>query len=188
MPKLLDTINASMAIASDEVDHDWLERLCDENPTPSAAAAQARHTGIVGAPLIGLLIGFDDLGYPLVTFNGAASQQPIQARTTVTLTAEHIDRDVVLLFPGGDLRSPIITGVIQSPLKSVDEPSAGCRPNDIELNGERITLTGEKEIVLQCGAASIILTRAGKILIRGAYVVSRASGVNRIKGGSVQIN
>ena len=31
-------------------------------------------------------------------------------------------------------------------------------------------------------------TRAGKVLVRGAYVSSRSSGVQRIKGGSVQIN
>jgi hypothetical protein len=34
----------------------------------------------------------------------------------------------------------------------------------------------------------LTLTHAGKVLIRGAYVLSRSSGVNRIKGGSVQIN
>ena len=28
----------------------------------------------------------------------------------------------------------------------------------------------------------------GKVLIRGTYLLSRSSGVNRIKGGSVQIN
>ena len=44
------------------------------------------------------------------------------------------------------------------------------------------------EIELRCGKASLILTRAGKVLIRGAYLLSRSSGVNRIKGGSVQIN
>ena len=49
-------------------------------------------------------------------------------------------------------------------------------------------LTAEREIVLKCGKASITLTRAGKVIIRGAYVLSRSSGVNRIVGGSVQIN
>ena len=48
--------------------------------------------------------------------------------------------------------------------------------------------TAESEIVLRCGEASITLTRAGKVLIRGTYLLSRSSGVNRIKGGSVQIN
>ena len=58
----------------------------------------------------------------------------------------------------------------------------------IKADGERIVLSAEKEIVLQCGEASITLTRAGKIIIRGAYVSSRSTGVNRIQGGSVEIN
>jgi hypothetical protein len=53
---------------------------------------------------------------------------------------------------------------------------------------ERLELMAEKEIVLRVGDASITLTRAGKIILRGTYVLSRSSGVNRIKGGSVQIN
>jgi hypothetical protein len=54
--------------------------------------------------------------------------------------------------------------------------------------GREVVLTAENEIVLRCGEASITLTRAGKILLRGSYLLSRSSGVNRIKGGSVQIN
>jgi hypothetical protein len=42
--------------------------------------------------------------------------------------------------------------------------------------------------VLQCGKASITLTKAGKVLIQGSYVSSRSTGVNRVKGGSVQLN
>jgi hypothetical protein len=53
---------------------------------------------------------------------------------------------------------------------------------------ERLELTASREIVLRCGDASITLTRAGKIILRGAYLLSRSSGVNKIKGGSVQIN
>jgi hypothetical protein len=55
-------------------------------------------------------------------------------------------------------------------------------------DGEHLELTAEREIVLRCGQASITLTRAGKVLIRGAYVLTRSSGVNRIQGGSVEIN
>jgi hypothetical protein len=53
---------------------------------------------------------------------------------------------------------------------------------------ERLVITAEREIVLQVGKASITLTRSGKIILRGTYLSSRSSGVNRIKGGSVQIN
>jgi hypothetical protein len=42
--------------------------------------------------------------------------------------------------------------------------------------------------VFRFGQASITLTRAGKVLIRGAYLLSRSSGVNLITGGSVEIN
>lgn len=57
-----------------------------------------------------------------------------------------------------------------------------------ETDGERVVLTGKSEVVLRCGKSSITLTKAGKIILRGAYISSRSSGVNRIKGGSVQIN
>jgi hypothetical protein len=59
---------------------------------------------------------------------------------------------------------------------------------EVESDGERVVVSAEREIVFQCGEASITLTKAGKILLRGTYLLSRSSGVNRIKGGSVQIN
>jgi len=65
---------------------------------------------------------------------------------------------------------------------------AGEGAHDVEIDGERLVFTAQREIVFRCGEATIILTRAGKILIHGAYLLSRSSGVNRIKGGSVQIN
>jgi len=57
--------------------------------------------------------------------------------------------------------------------------------DEVRVDGERVVFDAKKEIVLRCGKASITLTRAGKVLIRGAYLLNRSSGVNRIKGGSV---
>jgi hypothetical protein len=62
------------------------------------------------------------------------------------------------------------------------------QPVELRLDKQKFVFTAEQEIVLRCGKASITLTRAGKVLIRGAYILNRSSGVNRIKGGSVQIN
>ncbi|TIP53764.1 MAG: DUF2345 domain-containing protein, partial [Mesorhizobium sp.] len=53
---------------------------------------------------------------------------------------------------------------------------------------ERLDLSAEREIVLRCGKASITLTRTGKIILRGTYILSRSSGPNKIKGGSIQLN
>ncbi len=53
---------------------------------------------------------------------------------------------------------------------------------------DRLELSASAELVLSCGAASLTLTKAGKAILAGEYVLSRATGVNKIKGGSVQIN
>jgi len=68
-------------------------------------------------------------------------------------------------------------------------PEDGGEPGLLEEQvGERIDLKAENQITLKCGKASITLTNAGKVIIRGTYLLNRSSGVNRIKGGSVQIN
>jgi len=58
----------------------------------------------------------------------------------------------------------------------------------MSVDGGVITFTAEQEICLRCGEASITLTRAGKVLIKGSYLLSRSTGPNRIKGGSIQLN
>jgi uncharacterized protein (DUF2345 family) len=58
----------------------------------------------------------------------------------------------------------------------------------VQADGERLVIAAEQEIVLRCGAASVTLTRAGKVLIKGAYVLSSSTGYNKIKGAAVDIN
>jgi Domain of unknown function (DUF6484) len=133
--------------------------------------------------ITGVLTGFDEAGSPLVTFREPAASDSVVARSIVVLSDREIAREVVLMFESGDPQRPIVMGLI--------EPVTRKRPDNslsVEVDGERVILTAEKEIVLRCGNASLTLTRAGKVLIRGAYVSSRSSGVNRIKGGSVQLN
>jgi hypothetical protein len=59
---------------------------------------------------------------------------------------------------------------------------------EVDADGERMIVSAKEQLVLRCGKASITLTKAGKVLIKGSYLLSRSSGVNRIKGGSVQLN
>lgn len=67
-------------------------------------------------------------------------------------------------------------------------PESSAQIETIRVDGKRVVIEGQEEIVLTCGESSITLTKAGKILIRGNYLVSRSNGVNRILGGSVQVN
>ena len=145
-------------------------------------ATQAAFSGVV----IGMLVGFGDERTPLIVYPGNPSEKAIKARTTSILTEEHIGREVALLFEAGDPMSPIVIGPILHTATS--ENTIAKQPWSADVDGERIMLSAKSEIVLKCGKASITLTKAGKVLIRGAYVLNRSSGVNRIKGGSVQIN
>ncbi|MCS6326163.1 MAG: hypothetical protein H8K06_03605 [Nitrospira sp.] len=62
------------------------------------------------------------------------------------------------------------------------------RPKEMVIDGERLIIEGKEEIVLRCGSGSITLRKDGKIVIRGAHILSRSSGPHRIQGGSVSIN
>ena len=116
-----------------------------------------------------------------------ASGVPLPALCTVAVAAADAGREVALAFERGDPARPIVLGLIHRPVGETGREEGQAHAG-ITADGERISLTASREIVLRCGAASITLTRAGKVLIRGASLLSRSTGVNRIKGGSVQIN
>ena len=136
--------------------------------------------------VVGLWIVFDGPVAPLVGFTGNPQAEATPARSTASLTRENIGCEVALLFENGDPARPMIIGRMQQPVISTEKPNEQAL--NAEIDGERVVLQANQEIVLRCGKASITLTRAGKIVIRGAYILNRSSGVNRIKGGSVQIN
>jgi uncharacterized protein involved in type VI secretion and phage assembly len=138
-------------------------------------------------------VGIAEAGEFQVTHPLNSSNRRMAARSTVPLDQSQVGREVIIAFELGDVRKPIVIGVLCQP---ADKPSVAPSPVraknqsplEAERNGEQLILTGEREIVLRCGKASITLTRAGKVVIRGAYVLSRSSGANQVKGASVQIN
>lgn len=168
--------------------------------------------------LVGTLVELSDEGQARVNYPGNLAVLPVAARSTTPLTEESVGREVALLFENGDILRPIVVGVMQTvqsatvqsasahqaPERTTTEQTSNTEspaettvmleesptPSTSELliDGRRIDLQAREEIVLRCGKSSITMTSAGKIIIRGAYVSSKSSGANRIKGGSVQIN
>ena len=136
--------------------------------------------------VIGLLLSITDDGQPLVAFPGNPFETGIKARSTSLFKSDDIGCEVALLFEGGVPQSPLIIGKIQqADFKRTTQLSD---PAIAELDGESIVLSARQNITLKCGKASITLTKSGKVILRGTYLLSRSSGVNRIKGGSVQLN
>jgi len=126
---------------------------------------------------------------PLIDFPANNTGSFIPARTLVPLHESQIGSEVALTFEDGDFSRPILLGVVQSwDAAPVRQPAPETAPSGLREDPQTLLLSAAREITLQCGKASITLTSAGKLLLRGAYLLSRSSGVNRIKGGSVQIN
>jgi hypothetical protein len=134
-----------------------------------------------------LALGVEDR-QPLVTYPGQPGTAALRARTTVDLQGAHIGQAVTLMFECGDPARPIVTGVLREGAGWPMEDRPAQVEVEVDANGQRLVVTATEQLVLRCGKASITLTKAGKVLIEGSYLLSRSTGVNRIKGGSVQLN
>jgi hypothetical protein len=180
---------------------------------PKAGAPSTEVAEPIWGARMGWLVGADGAGLPLVDFEGNRAG-PLAARRTVPLQPELLQDAaashprVVLMFENGDPRLPLIVGLEQASsatpmldalLSEPDtEPAAAeaaseaeqaeAPPVEAHVDGKRVTIEGADEVVLKCGQASITLRRNGKLIIKGTYVETHSTGVNRIKGGSVQVN
>jgi hypothetical protein len=145
-------------------------------PVPGAAVTMARFAG------------FDLQDQPLITDLACLPGQVVAARTTVTLRREMIGSPCVVVFENGDVQRPILLGVMQDSPRQAAAASSPHLPLNVQVDNERIEICAEREIVLKCGEASITLTRAGKVIIKGNYILSRSTGYNKIKGAAIDIN
>lgn len=155
---------------------------------------------LIDVPIVGWICGYDAERGLLVDFSQNQMPGPIPARRTVLLDIASVEQAVrdqqkaVLVFEGGDPAQPIVTGLLQpqqlpTAVAKV-ESKLPSMPTHVNVDGDsrRLSIDAADEIVLRCGESSITLRRNGRVVIRGAYVETRAAGVNRIKGGTVQIN
>ncbi|MBZ9810871.1 MULTISPECIES: DUF6484 domain-containing protein [unclassified Mesorhizobium] len=131
--------------------------------------------------VIGIFLGFDDAGSPLVIFPGNPHETALPARSLTGLTSDMVGSEVALLFQEGDPVKPLIVGRVVDPARKTVAPH-------VVRDGERVRVIGEERIELRCGKATILMEKDGRITIRGTYVTSQASATNRIRGGSIDLN
>jgi len=157
-----------------------------ESQEAESVALPPRIEGI----MVGRLLAIGPQGEPRVDYPGCTQPDGLPARAMASFGEADLGRDVALLFEGGDPQKPVIMGLMFHPGQTPSRraPVFSRTRSQATVDGERLVFSADREIVLQCGEASITLTRAGKILLKGAYLLARSSGVNRIQGGSVQIN
>jgi hypothetical protein len=187
--KLITTDVREVSIAKPDSGRELMQAvLAKPRKTETFETSKDKHiTGIV----IGTLSEASKDGQPMVYYPGIPTGNPLPATLTTNLSHHKSGQEVALGFVDGDPALPIILGLIQKPGKqeqSAVKEATEDQVVNVKIDGDRLTLSAEHEIVLQCGKSSITLTRAGKVILKGAYLSTHSTGVNRIKGGSVQIN
>jgi hypothetical protein len=139
----------------------------------------------------GKIVQIDDQGRAIVDYAGNR-HGPLMARSIMKsgVSKDAVGKEVLLVFDNDDLASPIIIGFIHAQLfdSAQTEAKLSAAKREVVIDGESMVFDAQREIVLRCGAACIILHADGRMVLRGTELTSRASRTNKIKGGTVCIN
>ncbi|HTV19238.1 MAG TPA: DUF6484 domain-containing protein [Polyangiaceae bacterium] len=161
-----------------------VEVLVPRREEAAAARAKPLEDARSSAAALGVLVGLGPSGEAWVDVP-RQGRKNVPMRSTVALQPEHVGREVLLAcFETGEA---VISGIIQK----ADEasPARASAPQlEARVDADRIVFSAEREVVLRCGEASILLSADGSVVIKGAKLLTSSTGVHRIRGGSVQIN
>jgi hypothetical protein len=166
-----------------------MRRRAQAAPSRLARRAPARERAAPGGLVIGSVARCDDAGVWVAVPGGAG---PVLARAMLPAGALPVrlaprpGQPVVLLLDPAAGGAPVLLGLLQPLGAEATAPAVGEGVR-ARIDG-RLELDARDEIVLRCGEATIVLRANGRVVVRGAYVETRARGTNRIKGGSVSIN
>jgi len=150
-----------------------------------------------GAARMARIVAIDDKGRIFVSVNGnpkacaAVLAAPIDQ--AALRAAMDQNQEAVVIFENGDPTRPIILGLVMpGPLPDGvggHKAGAGQAPTiEADVDGRRVRVRAEDELVFQCGKASITLRRNGRVIVRGTEIVTHADGTNRVWGSQVKIN
>lgn len=119
---------------------------------------------------------------------GSVPARHVAVLDPAQLTAPvNVGREVLLLHEAGDPEHPIVLAWMAEPgVAMTVTPAESARV--ARVDGKRVVIEAAEEILLQCGRGSILIREDGAIVIKGTNLLSRSSGINKIKGGAVRIN
>lgn len=158
-------------------------QTASEIPQSATHAATPRCDGSAAAPqgvVIGEVLSVDADGRVWLRLPWPGRERICASCSLCEPSALSLGARVAVLFQEQNADLAVVVGPI------VAEPPD--RSNSLADKPDTIVLEAGRQVTLRCGKASIQLLADGSVLIRGAYVLSRASGTNRIRGGNVQIN
>ncbi len=99
---------------------------------------------------------------------------------------------VIYRVPEIDEDYGVVLGVIEKYTAFDDKVAKKIKKREVSqmttLEDKVLHIKADDGLVIECGKSSIILTKDGKVQIKGMELLSRARGMNKIKGAGVNIN
>jgi len=142
---------------------------------------------------VGYVVDTDGEGRPVVDFSGNPAG-PQVAQRTVPLAGEALAvavaarQSVQLRFEDGNPRRPVIVGLLEGTRVSADGVGSAKTRRVPRGAGPGFEVReSEDGVEWRCGRASIRLMPDGRLLLKGTRIDIEAEGVNRIRGGVVDI-
>ena len=147
---------------------------------------------LVKGAQVGVVEEFTEAGL-IVVSKGAISVACHFVRSSTVPPEIKIGDSVLYLPPSSADETGYVLGLVE-PYKPkanrlVDKLSQhGKTPEITTIEDEVVRIKADKGLVIECGKGTIIITQDGKVQIKGTELLSRARGMNRIKGAGVNIN
>ena len=109
-----------------------------------------------------------------------------------SLPPMNTDDHVIYRVPEFDEAYGVVIGVIEKYMPLNEKVAKKVKQRDVKqmttLEDKVLHIKADDGLVIECGKSSIILTKDGKVQIKGMDLLSRARGMNKIKGAGVNIN
>lgn len=157
----------------------------------SDAGGQSDNEHAPGQARVGRMVAVDERGFAWVDFGDGS--RPVAATVAFTASREQLEHVMAVKAPVVVYESDEalqVVAVVGVALTAPTSPAAATQSPAIEadVDGQRVKLSAEKEVVIACGKSSITLRANGRVIIKGTQIESYSEGTNRIKGGQVRIN
>lgn len=137
----------------------------------------------------GRIVAFGDEGEIMVESDSEDLPLPCDfLQTNAGPLPELHHGDAVLYAMDESARRGYVLGVIQKYRASGQGANGKLSHSQTEQEIREIKFNAAEKIELRCGQSALLMNRDGKIVVKGTSITSRASGPQKIKGATVQIN
>ena len=99
---------------------------------------------------------------------------------------------VIYRIPELEEEYGVVLGVVEKYARFDDKIAKKLKQREVSrmttLEDRVLHIKAHDGLVIECGKSTIILTKDGKVQVKGNDILSRARGMNKIKGAGVNIN